>query len=150
MGIERTIIGRCVATALLPMALMAAACSSQKAMSSCPSIDEYCAGLSQRCVRDWATAQQPSTWCTNDGGTTNHESVFIQADCDGFDFVYLVGFDNGIYYYYDPQSGQLVGVGSAIGAPEGNFCLAGTGPPHPPGVLCGDGGATRVCGPTAS
>jgi hypothetical protein len=73
--------------------------------------------------------------------------VYIRTDCDGFDFVYLVGTDNGIYYYYDPQSGQLVGVGSAVGTPEGSFCLAGVAPPRPVGVQCGDGGVTPVCGP---
>jgi hypothetical protein len=111
------------------------------------SVDMYCANLSQRCVRDWTTAQQLGTWCTTDGGTANHESVYIQQDCDGFNFVYLVGLDNGIYYYYDPHSGLLVGVGSSGGTSDGKFCIAGTGPQQPPGVQCGDAGATRVCGP---
>ena len=132
--------------------LVATGCSDGSKTSACQSIDSFCGAQSTACVRDWSLAQQPSTWCSRqtDGGAIgpNGESVFIQADCDGFNFVYLVGVDNGTYFYYDPRSGQLVGVGGAVGSPGGKFCIAGVGPAEPPGVLCGDGGATKVCGPS--
>jgi hypothetical protein len=136
-------------TAVVIGILVGAGCSSSGTPSgkSCPSLDAYCG---THCVRDWATAQQPSTWCTTDAGTANNESVIIRTDCDGLNFVYLVGTDNGTYYYYDPQSGQLVGVGSAVGSNTGNFCLAGVAPSPSPSVQCGDGGATPVCGPGRS
>jgi len=113
---------------------------------SCTDLDVYCG---TRCVQDWATAQKPSTWCTTDGGTANNESVYIVTGCDGLDFVYLVGTDNGTYYYYSSQTGQLVGVGNAVGSPSGNFCRAGATPQFPAGLQCGDGGATALCGPNA-
>jgi hypothetical protein len=118
--------------------------TGETATTSCPSLDSYCG---THCVRDWATAQQAATWCVGDGGTANNESVYIRTGCDGLNFVYLGGTDNGTYYYYDPQSGQLLGVGNAVGRPDGSFCRAGTVPPQPAGVQCGDGGAMPVCGP---
>jgi hypothetical protein len=74
--------------------------------------------------------------------------VYIVTGCDGFNFVYRVGTDNGTYDYYDPQNGQLVGIASAVGMPGGGFCVAGGGPASPPVLQCGDGGATPVCGPS--
>jgi hypothetical protein len=133
--------------------VIAAGCGGGSKAPACQSIDSFCAAQSTACIRDWALAAQPSTWCSRqaDGGATgpNNESVFIQADCDGFNFVYLVGLDNGMYFYYDPKGGQLVGVGGAVGSPDGKFCIAGVAPASPPGVLCGDAGATKVCGPTS-
>jgi hypothetical protein len=119
--------------------------AADKAASySCPSLDSYCG---THCVSDWATAQHAATWCVGDGGTANNESVYIRTGCAGFNVVYLVGTDNGTYYYYDAQSGVLVGIGNTVGRPDGSFCRAGTTPLQPPGVQCGDGGATPVCGP---
>ena len=122
-------------------------CGSSKSVGeSCQNLDSYCG---THCVRDWATAQQAATWCVRgDGGTANNESVYIRTGCDGFNFVYLGGTDNGTYYYYDPQSGQLVGVGNAVGTPDGRFCRAGIGPTQPLWIQCGDSGATPVCGPS--
>jgi hypothetical protein len=118
--------------------------SGDTATYSCPSIDSYCGS---DCVRDWATAREASTWCVGDGGTASNESVYIFAGCDGFNYVYLAGIDNGTYYYYDMQSGQLVGVGNAIRRPDGSYCRAGTVPSQTPGAQCRDGGTTPVCGP---
>jgi hypothetical protein len=111
--------------------------------ASCPSLDSFCTG--PRCVTDWATAQDPSTWCS---GPRGYITVYIATDCGGFNFVYVRGVDYGTVYFYDPQSGQLVGVGGTQGAEVGPFevsCAAGVVPQQPISVQCGDGGATIAC-----
>lgn len=76
----------------------------------CPSIDEACAreaGAFYHCVRDWATAQLPSTWCAD-----ANSIVSIHSDCGGYDIVEESpqASDVATDYYYSLTSGMLVGV----------------------------------------
>jgi hypothetical protein len=99
-------------------------------------------------VSDWSEAQKPSTWCTTDAGAPfywGYADVLIQADCDGFDVVFLSATDTGIFYLYDRGAGTLVGVGAD--GQGGWRCLAGKIPATPLSFACIDGGlSARVCG----
>ncbi|MGH7269577.1 MAG: hypothetical protein ACREJ3_04025, partial [Polyangiaceae bacterium] len=77
---------------------------------ACPLMDQACAhdaGALYHCVRDWATAQRPSSWCTQ-------QNVFVSifSDCDGYDIVEEspIASDLATDYYYDLTTGALVGI----------------------------------------
>jgi hypothetical protein len=98
---------------LMLAAVAGAACSTsgdKGDASSCQSVDEVCAadgGWNYLCVRDWSTAQRPSTWC---GGYPN-ASVVLYPNCGGFN-VAVAGpiSDTSTWYFYDVTSGALVGI----------------------------------------
>jgi hypothetical protein len=124
-------------------------CSSSPNGGACPSVDAYCARQSEKCVRDWATAQLATTWCTDDAGALPYDSVNLRPDCSGFDFVLTTGTDTGVVYIYEAGSGSLVGIASEG---NGNSCIAGDVPALLLGQecymrqahLCGSIGATQV------
>jgi hypothetical protein len=119
------------------------------ASPSCPSVDAYCASPSRKCVRDWATAQLATAWCTDDAGAAPYDSVNLRPDCSGFDFVFTTGTDTGVVYIYEAGSGALVGIASE-GPRDG--CIAGDVTALPLGQscymrqrhLCGSIGATPM------
>jgi hypothetical protein len=121
--------------------------------ASCPSIDEYCQNGNPDCVRDWATASQPSRWCIRGGQSgidgsagTGNADVYILPGCDGFNVVWLRLVDSGTIYLYDIGTGQLTGIVAA----GSDSCLAGTLPASPVLFTCADASVAPVCGPGQS
>ena len=117
--------------------------------AACPTIAEACADggtIASQCVPAWTTAEQPSTWCP----MFPYVRVIRATDCHGFDIVVLGATDTSSFYYYDPQSGALVGIeGHGI---LGTRCIAGQSPDVPL-TECFDGGVppvTAVCQPDGS
>jgi hypothetical protein len=115
--------------------------------ATCPSVAQRCADTTTSdpgCGTTWSTAQQPSTWCP--------EASYweVAPQCEGFDIVRLGGVDSSTYYYYDLQTGDLVGI-ERHGLGPGPSCVAG----HAPGVElidCIDAGGvtTFYCGTDGS
>jgi hypothetical protein len=126
--------------------LMAVGCASPPA--ACPSIQSYC--LTNACVENWSSAQQPATWCTGDGGAPYYwglADVYIHPGCGGFNVVVLSATDVGTFYLYDVDTGLLVGVGSS-----GSWsCVAGRLPASQFSFACGaDGGLPpSACRPSS-
>jgi len=112
-------------------------------ISPCPSLQTYCAN--HVCTGDWSSAQKPTTWCTTDAGAPYYwgfADVYVHPACNGFNIVVLSATDTGIFYLYDIQTGQLVGIGDS-----GLWgCVAGTIPSSPFSFVCGDGPEPPVCG----
>jgi hypothetical protein len=127
------------------MSLSALSCGQTATSPSCPSLDSYCSQQSVTCVRDWATAQRPSTWCP-DGGFTASPRISIFTGCGGFNMVWVTGVDTGALYLYDAASGQLVGVGSV----SSGACFAGDVPATARSNSCDDGGTPAGCSVTGS
>jgi hypothetical protein len=102
---------------------------------ACQPVDRACAdgGASgMHCVQSWSAARNPGVWCAR----FPYGRVFIATACDGFDIVVLGGVDTSMAFYYDPASGQLVGIeASGLG---GVRCVAGESPDVPL-TDCGDG-----------
>jgi hypothetical protein len=125
-----------------------AARSSQPAPTAstvCGPLTEVCPpDGGEGCDMDWATAQDPATWCTsgksgNETYETGALSVAIASHCDGLDIVELGYPDAVVSYFYDPQTGVLVGMSG--GSPEGYGCFGRA----PPVEDCADaGGFTSV------
>ena len=94
----------------------------------CPSVAQACADAAIAdigCATTWSTAEQPSTWCPK----VPYVTVFRATHCDGFDIVALGSADTSSFYYYDLQSGALVGIeGHGLG---GTTCVAGVQPDVP-------------------
>jgi hypothetical protein len=94
----------------------------------CPSVAQACgdaANADVGCATTWSTAEQPSTWCPKDP----YVRVFRATHCDGFNIVVLGSADTSSFYYYDLQSGALVGIeGHSLG---GTRCVAGLSPDVP-------------------
>jgi hypothetical protein len=72
------------------------------------------------CIEDWASAQLPATWCAR-LPTISTVSV---SNCDGFDIVGIGVVDTSSAYYYDPQSGAL--VGERFDSKDGHSCFGRT------------------------
>ena len=77
------------------------------------------------CATTWSTAQQPSTWCPK----VPYARVFTAPHCDGFDIVVLGATDTSSFYYYDLQTGALVGIEGH--GNNGTLCIAGQAPDVP-------------------
>lgn len=94
----------------------------------CPSVAQACgdaANADVGCATTWSTAERPSTWCAK----VPYVRVFRATDCDGFNIVVLGSADTSSFYYYDLQSGALVGIeGRGLG---GAMCVAGVSPAVP-------------------
>ena len=99
------------------------------------------------CITDWASAQQPSTWCAALLG----EGAFITltSHCGGYNILRVALVDIVATYYYDPQSGAL--VGTSAGSKEGWGC-EGRGPPVESVPDCNGNGdvVIRSCGSDAA
>ena len=96
--------------------------------ASCPSVAQICADAGSAdvgCGTTWSTAEQPSTW----GPKDPYVRVFRATHCDGFNIVVLGSADTSSFYYYDLQSGALVGIEGR--GPGGAACLAGVSPDVP-------------------
>jgi hypothetical protein len=97
-------------------------------VATCPSVAQECADAATAdlgCGTTWATARQPSTWCPK----VPYARVLTAANCDGFDIVVLGSVDTSDFYYYDLQTGALVGI-EAHGN-LGTRCVAGQAPDVP-------------------
>jgi hypothetical protein len=100
--------------------------------------DAECMPISQACADGalpasgyecgtWSSAKQPATWCA----TNRPSQLAISTDCDGFDIVTLSGLDTSTFYYYDTQSGDLVGIEFRGSPYPGPRCIAGEAPGVP-------------------
>lgn len=115
-----------------------------RAMSPpCPTLDAYCGDHPKECVRDWATAQLATTWCSFDAGEVPYDSINLRVDCSGFNFVFATATDTGVVYIYDAATGGLLGIGGESFG--GNRCLAGDATPLSLGQSCGTG-QKHLCG----
>lgn len=99
--------------------------------AACAPVSQACAdggaagAAGDACIMSWASAQHPATWCAK---FPNYHIV-IAGPCDGFDIAVVGSVDTSTFYYYDPQSGALVGIeGRSI---LGNRCVAGQAPGVP-------------------
>ncbi len=96
--------------------------------ATCPSVARECADAASAdlgCATTWSTAQQPSTWCPK----VPYARVFTAPHCDGFDIVVLGATDTSSFYYYDLQTGALVGIEGH--GNNGTLCIAGQAPNVP-------------------
>jgi len=117
--------------------------------ATCTPVAQYCADAGTTepgCATTWSTAQHPSTWCPR---VPYAMRVYIAPHCDGFDIVVVGASDSSSFYYYDQQTGALVGIEG-----HGNFgplCIAGVSPGVPL-TDCYDAGGFVVvmCGPDGS
>ena len=101
---------------------------------SCPSIQEACADAGARgslsfiggfsCVAEWSIATQPSTWCSK----FPYAELAYATDCEGFDIAVVGATDTSVFYYYDPQSGALVGIEARGEIEQGHQRLGGQAP----------------------
>jgi hypothetical protein len=104
----------------------------------CPSVAEACAEGGNVCVPNWSLAQSPEAWCS----PFPDSRVYIASHCDGVDLVVVGQGDISNFYYYDLQSGDLVGV-NCNGAGN-NVFLTDCGDAALTPSLCGsDGGVTH-------
>jgi hypothetical protein len=124
--------------------------------SSCPTVDTYCATGGAVCVRDWATAKEPSMWCTpaTDSASpmpinSSELSVFMFPNCNGSDVLVLNGKDVTTTYFYDETTGALSGIGTGPSDPADDTtwsptCVGGSLGLKAPGTFslsgCVDGG----------
>jgi len=96
--------------------------------ATCTPVARECADAATAdlgCATTWSTAQRPSTWCPK----VPYARVITAPRCDGFDIVVLGATDSSSFYYYDLQTGALVGIEG-----HGNFgplCIAGQSPDVP-------------------
>lgn len=91
----------------------------------CASIDQYCA--TSLCVMNWSVAQSALAWCSRTGDLGGGDIV---THCSGFNVVFIgVGADSSLAFFYDPGSGNLVGVSSFEANP---VCAAGQPPATSP------------------
>ncbi|MGO9839484.1 MAG: hypothetical protein ACLP1X_35335 [Polyangiaceae bacterium] len=105
-----------------------AACSSPPAPTAspvCGPLSEVCppdggiANMRAGCDMDWATAQEPSTWCTwgksgNQTYETGADSFEIATYCDVN--IVTVSYGSAVAsYYFDPQTGVLVAMSGGSG-----------------------------------
>jgi hypothetical protein len=105
------------------------AASATDAAVSCQPVATVCSGdagaigggtFTYHCVTTWSAAQQRATWCSNPGA-----SIYPLPDCGGFDIVEDINVDVSYAYYYDRQTGTLVGIG--FNDPQGKLhCIAGS------------------------
>jgi hypothetical protein len=146
-------ITRAVLACLMP--LVAAACTfadpGGDRPPTCPSIDDFCRTNIDECIRDWATAGQPSTWClrATDAGSTGPggASVRIRAGCGAYNTVWLSSAGSSTILIYDAGTGELVGVSLVGRAGTGSVpCVAGLVPESTLDVQCGTGQNGPVCG----
>jgi hypothetical protein len=109
--------------------------------ATCPSVARECADAAAAdpgCGMTWSTAQQPSTWCPK----FPYARVLTASHCDGFDIVVLGATDTSSFYYFDLQTGALVGIeGHGNG---GARCVAGQAPDVPLTDCYDDGGVVTV------
>jgi hypothetical protein len=116
---------------------------------ACPSVAQQCADAATAdiaCGTTWSNAQLPSTWCPK----VPYVRVYTAPHCDGFDIVVLGATDTSSFYYYDLQTGALVGIEGH--GNNGTLCVAGQAPGVPL-TDCFDGGAVAVtadCEPDGS
>jgi hypothetical protein len=81
------------------------------------SLDDYCA--SHDCVRDYADAEKPQTWCKS----ARQMASISDAPCGGLAVItYSPSADVALAFYYDVASGRLVGVAQADGIDDA--CVA--------------------------
>jgi hypothetical protein len=108
--------------------------------ATCRSIAQECvdaATANLGCGTTWSTAQQPSTWCPK----VPYARVYTAPDCDGFDIVVIGGTDSSSFYYYDRQTGALVGIEGR--GNNGTTCVAGQAPDVPL-TDCYDAGGVAI------
>jgi hypothetical protein len=108
--------------------------------ATCRSIAQECADAATAdlgCGTTWSAAQQPSTWCSR----VPNARVYTAPQCDGFDIVVLGGNDASSFYYYDPQTGALVGIEKR--GNNGPTCVAGLAPDVPL-TDCYDAGGVSI------
>jgi hypothetical protein len=97
---------------------------------NCPrSIDGLCAGGETPCVRDWADASKPATWCA----VSTVEAINFLGSCGGYWVVLVFGKANSatdfLEYHYDVFTGKLVRVDSDA-IPSVTQCVAGVSGAH--------------------
>jgi hypothetical protein len=85
--------------------------------SVCEPLSQACYDGGATCIEDWANAQQLATWCE----PPNISYIHIVSQCDGFNVVSVFVVDTTAIYYYDAQSGALVGV--RFGSKDGDSCF---------------------------
>ena len=123
---------------------------------TCAGLDSVCGASSSpyACEPTWSVASTPSSWChsVSQSALDAGVSLVLHQSCSGYDIVdETVGAsDEGTRYYYDAESGALVGIAtiSNNGIP---VCVAGRAlqvdvsgcqPSYPSDVSCAssDGG----------
>jgi len=104
------------------MAVFASCSSSNSGAPVCEPLSQACpdGGAAAECVTDWASAHRPATWCA----TLPSVSTVGVSHCDGFDIVGIGVVDTSSAYYYDPQSGALVGM--RFDSKDGHSCFGQT------------------------
>ena len=108
--------------------------------AACPSVAQQCSDAATAdlaCGTTWSSAQQPSTWCPK----VPYARVYTAPHCDGFDIVVLGATDTSSFYYYDLQTGALVGIEGH--GNNGTLCVAGQASDVPL-TDCYDGGLVSV------
>lgn len=109
--------------------------------ATCTAVAQKCADTAMPdpgCGTTWSTAQRPSTWCP----TFPYARVVTAPHCDGFDIVVLGATDTSSFYYYDLQTGVLVGIEGH--GNNGTMCVAGQAPDVPLTDCDDAGGVTTV------
>jgi hypothetical protein len=113
--------------------------------TTCPSLDNFCVADGgppdwALCNRDWASAQARASWCT--AGTPRLVEVY--QGCHGFNLVVVGRRDTSVVYWYDSQSGQLIGI-DLVSPVSSSMCIAGA-PPSATFGDCSDGSPpTSIC-----
>jgi hypothetical protein len=96
--------------------------------ASCPSIQSACAATptffnnNGNCPPTWTEAQKLATWCP-------WSALRIIQGCNGYNIVSLGGVDTSTNFFYDPQSGQLVGISETGEVNSSRFLCIGGQPP---------------------
>jgi hypothetical protein len=134
----------CVLVAV--MAVLASCSSSNTGAPVCAPLSQVCppdGGPTSACNTDWANA---AAWCATLSGGPFRALYF--SHCGGFNVVTVApGPDVVVFYYYDPQSGALVGIqsnstsGSACFGQVPNADVACSDEGGPPSVSCESDGA---------
>ena len=104
--------------------------------SVCEPLSQACYDGGAVCIENWASAQQPATWCAM---LPSFSLIGIVSHCDGFNLAVVNIVDTVASYYYDSQNGALVGVSS--GSKDGHSCF-GQAPEVNYVVDCPDAGGS--------